>query len=88
MIVGGRAQLGFFAVDVEAVVELTLVDGKPIPEIVEIRAGGNPVPALLRDQIMGMVQPLLDQWKEAEVSYVIDAIEITKGSLVLEGHYR
>ncbi len=88
MLVGGRAQLGFFAVDVEAVVELKLVDGKPIPEIVEIRAGGNPVPALLQNQIMAMVQPLLDQWKEAEVNFVIDSVEITKGTLVMEGHYR
>ncbi len=86
--VGGTVRLGFFRTGVEAVITLSLVDGKPVPTVEAVLAGGNPVPGFLQDQLMEMAQPYLDEWAQAELSYVVEAIEITDDSLVLEGRFQ
>ncbi len=86
--VGGVARLGFFRTEVEAIIALNLVDGKPVPTVEAILAGGNPMPGFLQDQLLGMAQPYLDEWAQAELGYVVESIEITDETLTLEGRFR
>ncbi|MDH7486066.1 MAG: hypothetical protein QHJ81_07285 [Anaerolineae bacterium] len=84
----GKARLGFFTLDVEAVATLTVEDGKPIPQIVEIRAGGQPLTGFLRAQAENLLRPYLQQWLQAETNVYVEEVDIQKGRMSITGRYR
>lgn len=86
--VSGRARLGFFTLDVEAVATLTVEDGKPIPQIVEIRAGGQPLTGFLRAQAENLLRPYLQQWLQAETNIYVEEVVIEEGQISVTGWYK
>lgn len=84
----GRARLGFFTLDVKAVATVTVEDGKPVPQIVEIRAGGQPLTGFLRAQTENLLRPYLQQWLQAETNVYVEEVDIQEGQISITGRYK
>lgn len=89
IIAGGKVRLGLFlTLDVEITVVIHVVDGKPIPEIVDVRVGGKPAPGPLRAQLQKMADPYLQRWAEANLAVTMEQVEITRGQARIVGYYK
>ena len=89
VIAGGKVRLGLFlTLDVEITAVIHVVDGKPIPEIVDVRVGGKPAPGPLRAQLQKMADPYLQRWAEANLAVTVEQVEITRGQVRIVGHYK
>ena len=88
VIAGGRARLGFFTWNVEAVAAVTVEDGKAIPQIVEIRAGGQPLTGFLRAQAENLLRPYLQQWLQTETNVYVEEVDIQEGQISITGRYK
>lgn len=89
VIAGGKVRLGLFlTLDVEITAVVHVVDGKPIPEIVDVRVGGKPAPGPLRAQLQKMADPYLQRWAEANLAVTVEQVKITRGQARIVGHYK
>ena len=88
IVASGRTRIGFFPLDIEVAATITIEDGKPIPEIVDIRAAGRPLTGFLRAQILNMISPYLQQWLQAEPNVYVEEVEIKKGQMRITGMYK
>lgn len=84
----GRARLGFFSTDVEVVATIAAKDGKAVPEIVSIRAGGQPLTGFLRAQVEGMLTPYLEQWLRTETGVYVEEVQVEEDRIRILGRYR
>jgi len=85
IVTSGRTRVGFFTVDVEVTATVTVEDGKPIPEIVAIRAAGQPLTGFLRAQVENMIAPYLQRWLQTETNVYVEEVEILEGQLRITG---
>jgi hypothetical protein len=85
IVTSGRTRVGFFTVDVEVMATVTVEDGKPIPEIVAIRAVGQPLTGFLRAQVENMLAPHLQRWLQTETNVYVEEVEILEGQLRITG---
>jgi len=85
IVTSGRTRVGFFTVDVEVTATVTVEDGKPIPEIVAIRAAGQPLTGFLRAQVENMLDPHLQRWLQTETNVYVEEVEILEGQLRITG---
>ena len=85
IVTSGRTLVGFFTVDVEVTATVTVEDGKPIPEIVAIRAAGQPLTGFLRAQVENMLAPHLQRWLQTETNVYVEEVEILEGQLRITG---
>ena len=85
IVTSGRTRVGFFTMDVEMTAIVTVEDGKPIPEIVAIRAAGQPLTGFLRAQVENMMAPHLQQWLQMETNVYVEEVEILDGQLRITG---
>ena len=86
LIVGaGKLALGFLNSDVKVSVRLNAVNGKVIPEVVEILLDGNPVPAMLKGQIDSLTTPYLEQASSADYGFYVESIEVTDTEIRIVG---
>jgi len=89
VVAGGKVRMGLFlTLDVEVVAVIQVVDGKPIPEIVDVRVGGKPAPAPLRSQLQKMADPYLQRWADANLAVTVEKVEITRGQTRIVGKYK
>ncbi len=85
IVTSGRTRVGFFTVDVEVTATVTVEDGKPIPEIVAIRAAGQPLTGFLRAQVENMLDPHLQRWLQTETNVYVEEVEILEGQIRITG---
>lgn len=86
LIVGtGKLALGFINSDVKVSVRLNAVNGKVIPEVVEILLDGNPVPAMLKGQIDSLTRPYIEEASSADYGFYVESVEITDNELRIVG---
>jgi hypothetical protein len=85
IVTSGRTRVGFFTVDVEVTATVTVEDGKPIPEVVAIRAAGQPLTGFLRAQVENMLDPHLQRWLQTETNVYVEEVEILEGQLRITG---
>jgi hypothetical protein len=78
----------FLTLDVEITAVIRVENGKPIPEIVDVRVGGKPAPAPLRAQLQKMADPYLQRWAEANLAVTVEEVEITRGQARIVGRYK
>ena len=64
---------------------VTVEDGKPIPEIVAIRAAGQPLTGFLRAQVENMLDPHLQRWLQMETNVYVEEVEILEGQIRVTG---
>jgi len=86
LIVGaGKLAIGFLNSDVKVSVRLNAVNGKAIPEIVEILLDGSPVPAMLKGQIDSLTRPYIEEASSADYGFYVESIEITDNEIRVVG---
>jgi hypothetical protein len=88
IVAGGRARVGFLTMNVEIDATLAVEDGKPVPQIVEIRAAGQPLTGFLRAQVENMIAPYLQQWLETDSNAVVEEVKIEKGRIRIAGRFK
>lgn len=89
VVAGGKVRMGLFlTLDAEVVAVIQVVDGKPVPEIVDVRVGGKPAPGPLRAQLQKMADPYLQRWAEANLAVTVEQVEITRGQARIVGQYK
>jgi len=88
VIAGGKTRVGVITLNVEVVAEVIIQDGKPIPEIVDIRVDGNPLPGPLRAYLLDMMTPYLESWTQANLAVYVEDVEITRGQVRIVGRYK
>lgn len=89
VIAGGKVQMGLFlTLDVEVTAVIRVENGKPIPEIVEMRVGGKPATGPLRSQLQRMADPYLKRWADANLAVTVEQVEITRGQARIMGEYK
>jgi hypothetical protein len=88
VVASGTTRVGFFALGVEVSATVVIVDGKPVPEIVEIRAAGQPLGGFLRAQVESMIAPYVEQWLETETNVYFDEVEILEGEIRVTGRFK
>lgn len=89
VIAGGKVRLGLFlTLDVEVTAVIRVENGKPIPEIVDVRVGGKPAPGPLRAQLQKMADPYLKRWADANLAVTVEKVEITRGQARIVGEYK
>lgn len=88
IVASGRAKVGFFTLDVEIAATVTVDDGKPMPEIVEIRAAGQPLSSFWQDQVVNMVNPYLEPWLQAEMNVYVEEVDIQEGQIRIGWRYK
>jgi hypothetical protein len=87
IVVSADARAGFLTLNVEIDATLTIEEGRPIPEIVEIRAAGQPLTGFLRTQIDRMIAPYLEEWLQTDTSIFVEDVEIEEGQMRIVGRY-
>jgi len=88
LIISARARVGFFALNMEMVVAVSVGGGQAIPEIVEIKANGQPLSGFLKAQVDAMIAPYLDQWLQTETGVYVEQVVLTDGEIRVIGRYR
>ena len=88
IVTSGKARVGFLTVDMEIDATLTAEDGKAVPEIVEIRAAGQPLTGFLRAQVENMIAPYLRQCLQTDTSIYVDDVRVREGTIRITGRYR
>lgn len=88
VVVSGVTKVGFLRVQVAVVATVPVVDGRPDPQIVEVRLGGQAVGGVLRQQVENTIQPYLDQFASTDLGVYVERIEITEDELRMEGVYQ
>lgn len=88
IVAGGRATLGFLRADIAIVATVALVEGRPEPQIEEVRVNGSAVSGFIRQQVVNMIQPYLDQFAGTDLGANLESIVITENELLLTGRYR
>lgn len=73
----GKLALGFLNADAALSLRLNAVEGKVIPEIVEILLNGEPAPAMLQGQVDALITPLIEQASSADYGFYVESVEIT-----------
>jgi hypothetical protein len=87
IIFSGRVVLAILPVDIEIIASITAVDGKPVPQIVSVKAGGNEVGGFLRQQVDSLLEPYLTMLAETDLNVYIDSVTITEDEIRLQGWY-
>ena len=72
----GRARAGFLTLNMEIDGTITVDEGRAIPEILAIRAGGQPLGGFLRAQVDRMIAPYLEMWLQMDLGIVVESVEI------------
>ena len=88
IVTSGRARVGFLTVDMEIDATLTAEGGKAVPEIVEIRAAGQPLTGILRSQVESMIAPYLRQWLQSDTNIYVDEVRVRRGTIRIMGRYK
>jgi hypothetical protein len=78
----------FLTLDVEIVAVVHVENGKPIPEVVDVRVGGKPAPGPLRSQLQNIMNPYLQRWAEANLAVDVEEVQITRGQVRVVGKYK
>jgi hypothetical protein len=84
----GRARAGFLTLNMEIDATITVQGGTAIPEIVEIRAGGQRLTGFLRAQVDNMIAPYLQQWLQMDTGIIVEEVEIGEDSIQITGRYK
>jgi hypothetical protein len=87
-VISARARVGFFALDMEITIAVAVSDGQAIPELVEIKANGQPLSGFLRAQVDAMIAPYLDIWLQMDTGVYVEQVIITDGKLRVVGEYQ
>jgi hypothetical protein len=87
IVTSGRARVGFLTLDMEIDTTLMAEDGKAVPEIVEIRAAGQPLSGFLRSQVESMIAPYLRQWLQTDTNIYVEKVQVLRGSIRISGRY-
>jgi hypothetical protein len=87
IVAGGRARVGFLTMNVEIDATLAAEDGELAPEIVEVRAAGQPLTGYLRAQVENMIAPYLQQWPQIGSNVVVEEAEIEEGQIRIAGRF-
>ena len=77
----GKLALGFLNADAALSLRLNAVEGKVIPEIVEILLNGEPAPAMLQGQVDALIAPLIEQASSADYGFYVESVEITDNEI-------
>lgn len=86
LIIGtGRVALGFFNAAFQLSLRLEAVDGKVIPEVVEILLDGKPVAPFLQGQIDNLTAPYIEQASSADYGFYVESVTITDTDLRITG---
>ncbi len=86
LIVGtGKVVLGFFNAAFQLSLRLEAVDGKVIPDVVEILLDGKPVAPFLQGQIDNMTAPFIEQASSADYGFYVESVTITDNDLRIAG---
>jgi hypothetical protein len=88
IVTSGRAKVGFLTLDMEIDATLTAEDGQAVPEIVAIRAAGQPLTGFLRTQVENMIAPYLRQWLQSDTNIYVDEVQVREGSIQISGRYK
>lgn len=84
----GQARLAFFVVNAELTGIVPVKNGRPAPEIIDIKINGRALAGPLRTQLMQMITPYLDRLAQAELAVDVDDIQITPGQFRIVGRYK
>ena len=88
VVAGGKARVGFFTLAVEVSAAVSVDEGRAVPEIVEIRANGQPLGGFLRAQVEVMIDPYLQQWLNMETNIYVEEVDIREGQIGVMGWYK
>ncbi len=88
IVAGGRVRVAFLTVNAELTGIVPVKNGKPAPEIVEIKVNGQPISGVLRTQIMNMITPYLEQLAQADLAVNVEDVQITPGRIQVVGQYK
>ena len=88
LVLSARSRVGFFTLDMELTVAVSVVDGQAISEIVEIKANGQPLTVFLRAQVDAMIAPYLDQWLQMETGVTVEQVILGDRMIRVVGMYR
>ncbi len=88
IVAGGRVRVAFLTVNAELTGIVPVKNGKPAPEIVEIKVNGQPISGVLRTQIMNMITPYLEQLAQADLAVIVEDVRITPGRIRIVGEYK
>ncbi len=88
IVFSGRAVLGFFPVNLEITATLPVVNGKPKPEIVSVKLGGEETGGFIRTQVVNMIQPYLELFAQTDLNLYVDKIVITDKEIRITGQYQ
>lgn len=85
IVVSGTTKVGFFNVNLEITAIIPVKNGRPEPEITEIKVNGEPVTGFLRQQIDAMIAPYLNQFAQTDLGVYVDDVTITNDQFVITG---
>ncbi|NOZ49644.1 MAG: hypothetical protein GXP37_06290 [Chloroflexi bacterium] len=78
----GQVTVGFFNLDTEVILTVTVTNGKAIPAVASIQVAGQIVGGIVEQQ---MIQPYLDQFLNADIGMEIDSVDISDNNIHIEG---
>lgn len=85
IVIGGKAILGFFPVDLRVTAGVAVQDGKAQPQIKDVRVNGSAVSGVVRQQVDRLIAPYLGQLAAVGADAQVDAVTITDTELVIQG---
>lgn len=85
LVLSGRTAIGFLTVNFEISASVPVRDGRPQPQVEQVKVNGAVVGGFLRDQVASMVQPYLDSFMQADLGATIQAVTITDIDLRISG---
>ena len=88
IVFSGRAVVGFFPVNLEITATLPVVNGRPEPQIVGVKLNGEESGGFIRNQVVNMIQPYLNQFAATDLNLVVEKIVITDTEIQITGQYK
>ena len=86
LIVGtGKVALGFFNAAFQLSLRVEAIDGKVIPEVVEILLDGKPVAPFLQGQIDNLTAPYIEQASSADYGFYVESVTISDNEIQVTG---
>ncbi len=82
---GGRAKIGFFAMDLEIEASLPVSDCRPQPKIEQVKVNDEAAAGFIRTQVENQVAPYLSDFTQMDLGICVEEIEITDNEIIITG---
>ena len=85
LVLSGRTNVGFLTVNFEISASVPVRDGRPQPQVEQVKVNGAVVGGFVRDQIAAMVQPYLNNFAQTDLGATIESVQITDTEVTITG---